>query len=351
MKQQISVLVVIILIACSTLSMGQEIMEVPKPKLSDAYSDVRKRAEEIKGQNRSEAITLLRNALSTTTSPYERFGIIFFELSFLLAEAGQYQDCFAMLKEGQEEGLFFPLMTTPRKWPEYYDSLTAQNGFSSFIERNDSLRAEAQIDARFEYMVQLPAGYRAGRQYPLLLVMHGGFGSHIELSTEWHSPRLDSEYVVAFVQGTEFRGSFLRSYQPADIANVAEAYHQIVQKYGIDTSRVVLGGISAGGAVAIAMVLRGQIPATGLLLAAPVKPQSLDEQQQKLEDVAKTGVRAALLCGENDRMIKTQKAMSVMFDQHNIPNRLIVASGIGHEYPRDFPKEIDLSLEFIFARE
>jgi hypothetical protein len=350
-KQQMSVFVAIILVTYSTLLMGQDIIELPKPKISNTYSDVMKKVEEIKGRNRSEAINLLKKALSKEKSPYERYSIIFSELSFLYAEGGQYQECLKVLKEGQDEGLFFPLMKTPRTWPEYYDSLAAQSGFSSFIERNNQLKEEALKSAKLEYLVQLPTGYEAGKRYPLLMVMHGGIGSHIGSSTEWHSPKLDSEYVVACVQGSAILGSFLCSYQQSDIANIAVAYRQVVQKYSIDTSRVILGGVSAGGAIAIGLVMRGHIPATGWLLAVPVKPQSLDELQPKLDEIAKTGMRAAFLCGEHDDMIKIQKEMGVTFDKHNIPNRFIVASGIGHEYSKDFPKEIDLSLEFISKRE
>lgn len=351
MKQPTSVFISIIIIAWSTLLMGQDIIELPKPKISNTYLNILKKVAEIKSQNRGEAVSLLKKALVKEKGRYERFGIIFSELSFLYAEGGEYQECLKVLKEGHDEGLFFPLMKTPRTWPEYYDSLAAQSGFSAFIEKNDLLKEEALKSSKLEYLVQLPAGYKAGKQYPLLMVLHGGIGSHIGLTIDWHSPRLDSEYVVVCVQGSSARGSFVHSYQQSDIANIAVAYHQVAKKYGIDTSRVILGGVSAGGAIAIAQVLRGQISPAGLLLVVPVKPQSLDEQQMKLDDAAKIGMRAAFLCGENDEMIKVQKEISLIFDKHNIPNRFIVASGIGHEYPKDFPMEIDRSLEFISKRE
>ena len=271
---------------------------------------------------------------------------MFLELSFLYAENDQYQDCYDILKRGQNEGLFYPLRVGERKWPEYLQVLESLDSFTAFLEKNDQLLQEAQAGAQFEYIVQLPAGYQKDRKYPLLIALHGGFGNHIESIKNWNSPKLDSEFVVAALQGTEFRGSFLRSYQLEDKARIAEAYRQVTQKYSIDTSRVIIAGPSAGGAWSIVLAQDKLIPAAGLILAFPVKPQSLDEQ--KLDSVASSGIRAAFLCGEKDWAIKQQKELGVIFDRHNIPNRFIVASGIGHDFPPDFSKEIDRSLEFIF---
>ena len=91
------------------------------------------------------------------------------------------------------------------------------------------------------------------------------------------------------------------------------------------------------------------IPAVGLILAFPVKPQNLEEQ--KLLNAVNSGIRAVFLCGEKDRAIKQQKEMGYIFDKNNIANRFVVFSGISHEYSKDFSKEIDLSLDYIIKRE
>lgn len=349
MKRLSFVVMAVMLIGVVSPVFGQDVTEVEKPAPSSVYLDVKQKVDIIRNQDRAQAIAALTEALPGIKDPYERFDIIFWELSFLYAESGQYEKCYDILKTGQNEGLFYPLQAGERKFPEYVDSLAGMSGFDAFLARNDQLKQEAQKSARFEYIVQLPAGYQKDKKYPLLVALFGGFGSHIKSTEVWRSPKLESEFVVLSLQGSEFRGSFLHSFTKDDMARIVEAYRRVTETYGIDSSRVIIAGPSAGGARAIVLAQDRLIPVAGLILAFPMRPQSLDEQ--KLDTIAKSGIRAAFLCGELDRGIKQQKEMGVIFDKHSIPNRFIIASGIGHEFPPDFSKQLDLSLAFIFSKE
>jgi len=328
---------------------GQNVVEIKNPTASDKYFEVKKAIEPLGDQDLDRKIGLLSSALSAIDDPYERFDIIFEDLSFLYAKEGRYRECFDILKLGQDEGLFYPLMAGDRKWPEYISVLDSMNGFKELLDKNDQLRDTARQNAQFEYIVKIPPGYQDDKKYPLLMVLHGGFGNHIESIKSWSSPGLDSQFVVAALQGTDFRGSYLRRFEPEDRARMVETYRRVIGDYSIDTSRVVLAGPSAGGAWSIMLAMDGQIPAVGLILAFPVRPRSFEEP--KLDTLAATGIRAAFLCGENDWAIKQQKEMGVLFDKHNIPNRFIVASGEGHNFPEDFSAEIDRSLKFIFQKQ
>ena len=130
---------------------------------------------------------------------------------------------------------------------------------------------------------------------------------------------------------------------------IKETYKQIKQKYPIDTTRIIIGGPSAGGMRAATCAFEQIIPVSGLLLAFPVKPHDLDTA--KVLNAAKSGLKAVILTGEKDRtFLKGQKEMAVTFDKFGLENRFVVFPFIGHEYPKDFSNQIDISLNYIWNK-
>ena len=144
-----------------------------------------------------------------------------------------------------------------------------------------------------------------------------------------------------------FQQSFLRSYSRDNADQFVIAYNQIINKYSVDTTRVLLGAQSAGAYHSFMLMLNEMIPVKGMILAFPGTPQ-LDLEKSK--KAGERGVRISMLAGEYDpRVIKT-KEMAVNMDKQGLQNRLIISSEKGHEFPDNFPKQIDLSLDYIFRK-
>ena len=346
MSKRLYLLFTFLFVGNLSLLYAQHVVEVQKPDLSETYLTVTEKAARIKGQNPEESIRLLNEAMSQIDGDYERFQITFFHLFFIYSGMGRFQEALDVLIEGQKEGFFYPITTGERKYPSFVDVFKGFEGFDGFLEQNDRLKDEAQKDANFEYIVQVPDDYNEGKTYPLLLVLTGGWGSHIGLTEDWHSAKLQSDYVVAYLQGIRYRGSFLRSYNRENLDNVLEAYKQIVEKYAVDTSRVVLGGQSAGGRRALTLALDELLPATGLLLAFPVVPRDADFE--KIDKAVERNVRTVFITGEKDRRFEQQKESAALFDKQGLPVRFVAYPEKGHEFPDDFPKQIDHGLDFIF---
>lgn len=129
---------------------------------------------------------------------------------------------------------------------------------------------------------------------------------------------------------------------------VKQTYQQIKRKYAVDPNRVMVGGASAGGIIATTIAQNATIPVSGAILAFPGPPPGLTEA--KLRQATERGMRVALLTGELDGAIKIQKDLGVLFDKAGLPNRFVVFPGIGHQFPKDFPAQIDISLEFIWNK-
>lgn len=201
---------------------------------------------------------------------------------------------------------------------------------------NNLLVKETDSKSKAEYYIQKPDNYDEKVRYPLMMVFHGGIGNIQDMQNFWNSSKLRKEYLVAFVQGKEFKCSYNRSFGSNAISDMKNIYKKITEDYLIDTNKVILSGPSAGGMFSIDLAINNHITAQGLVLAFPVKPE--DFNANKILDAGIKGLRISMICGENDWAIKSQKEMSVIFDKLGVPNRLIVIPALGHEFPKDFFK-------------
>nr|WP_319776232.1 hypothetical protein [uncultured Sphaerochaeta sp.] len=328
--------------------LSQKVIETDYQEVSQNYLNI---IDEIKNADESVKVTFLEKAekeiMPLLTSKYERFSIYQWWLVFEYAGLKMYEKTFQILKSAQKEGIYFPFKVGERAWPGFISELEKIYEFDQWLALNDSLIEADQKDRKAEYIVKLPNAYHAEKKYPLIIIFTGGFGSSMALAENWKSEKLNDEFVVAYFQGNICRGSYLRSFGTDTAELTKELMQQVCDKYSVDTTKIVLAGQSAGGYRSVVLTLDEEIPAVGMLLAFPVKPSQLDEE--KIKKAAERGIKAAMICGENDeRYIKGQKEMGYLFDKNGLPNRFVVIPETGHGYPKDFARQIDLSLKFLF---
>ena len=335
-----------LIISNSVLFAQPSVVEIKKPEISDNYLDISKNIDAIIAENPTKALELLNNALDETDSQYERFNLIFWGLSFAYAEQGDYKNCLDILLKGQDEGLYYPIWTGQRLFPSYAEKLQELDNYETFIKKNEELKLQDQSESVPEYIIELPENYSVQKSYPLFISFTGGFGSHIGLSENWHSSKLKQEFIVAHFQGSVCQGSFLKSYGRNNLSQLADMYNQIIKDYPVDTTQIILGAQSAGTYFTLKLAIDGLIPVKGISLAFPHIPRNLDFLNYQV--LADKDVRISIMGGEFDfRRIVGTKEMSVNFDKNGIKNRLIIFSEKGHEFPDDFPHQLDLSIDFI----
>lgn len=331
-------------------SYSQDVIEILYKPLSKDFVALADSLVEIDKSDDNRSIELCLNALERYSDPYVRYDLIFWELSFHYANQNQFDKCFEILKTGQNEGLYYFFRDNGSVFPPYLKELKNNNQYQLFIERNNFLKDSAKNLTKTEYMIQLPDNYDKTEKYGLFIVMHGGVGSIQDMQYYYNSPKLQHSYIIAFFQGSLNVGSFMRRFSRDHWQErIKKGYEQITQSYPIDTNNIILAGPSAGGYCSIILGLKNIIPATGLLLSFAVIPNDLDSTVYI--NSAKSGMKIAVLCGENDWGIKQQKEFGNKLDKYGIPNRFVVFPEKGHEFPDNWPYHLDTSIEFILKKE
>lgn len=345
MKKLKLILILTIITFSNNITFSQEVNKLAFKPLDKEFIELTTNLDQIESDDH-KSIALALKGLKKFDEASFRYNLIFWKLSFHYASLEQYDKCFEILKKGQDEGLFYYLGTAEQEYPPFRKELKKLEGYESFIIKNKELKETANKIKTTEFMVQTPKNYDQNKQYPLMLIMHGGIGSIPDLQYNYQSEKLQAEFIVAYTHGGKFFGSSSRAYDRESWKNnIKNIYQQITSNYSVDTTKVILAGPSAGGYRSLVLGLNNEIPAKGLLLSFAVNPSVWDSTLYIKS--AERGLKIALLCGENDWAIKTQKKLGYWFDKYKINNRFVVFPETGHEFPKKWPYYLDTSLDFI----
>lgn len=291
-------------------------------------------------ENHDQAIALLEAHRHRYDGGYPDFTIHYY-LGLLHAETGALETSLATLHAGMDRGYFYAF------FPWFLEKIQGTEGADAFLQRNDRLRQAARDTARVRFEVQLPEGFDPDEAYPLLLFLHGNNSSLDGAKAEWDGVHLDKPFIVAFLQSSSPASSFAYSWPDAERSrqDVQEAYEQLQSRHTIDEDTVLLAGFSAGGRVAIDVLLQQRLPAAGFIAFSPPKAEAFSDAL--ITRAMKAGKRGALITGEDDYLLPQQVEMAHRLIDHGFPLRLVVQTGQGHGYPKDFAPQLDQSINHV----
>ena len=114
------------------------------------------------------------------------------------------------------------------------------------------------------------------------MIFHGENGSIESAKTYWKSKMLHKKFLRAYVQSSEVDSStgftwYKRIRKGRE--EIKECYQEIVAQYSVDTEKVLIGGFSVGGSMAIDVIFNCIIPTVGFIRGCPGKPESLTREQ------------------------------------------------------------------------
>jgi predicted esterase len=298
--------------------------------------------------NRLETEKSYDQALKLVGSVKNQFPDRQFEISqefiYLYTKTEQFEKCFEIWEEGHRKGYFYFINT---RMPRYAPFLEFER-FTAIVEADAKLREEALAKSRTIYEVETPVGYSKENNYPLLIVLHGG-GSSIERARKkWKSEKLGQEYILAFVQSYlhyDYKTFGWRSYDPRAREDLKRCYDEIIKAYSVDTSMLVIGGISAGGTAAFDIAFNQILPVRGLIGICTGKPDEFDSTRVRASKTA--GLKVIIMGGEKDYYLPHQEEMVAVFKAVGLSYRFDVIAGMGHEYPQDFSSRLDSALKFV----
>ena len=309
-----------------------------------SYAEMRAYLGELFQQNKyAEAAAMLERVLDRFP---DNVRANTFNLAAARALMGQPDKAIDALEDGLRRGAFYsrwdfdgaamaPLKQHPR--------------FAAFFQANLDRIAEADKKAVMKLEVATPAGYDPARRYPLFVALHGGGENVAMLKPNWVSPRLQAEFIVAYVQSSQVTDptGFHWQDEARTRRDLQAAYAEVVARYPVDPDRVIVGGFSSGGFASLVTAFHQTLPARGFVALCPEVPATVTDADIKA--AVTRGLRGSLLTTELDRRVQAQREFADRWKKLGLDGEFAVTPNIGHWFPKDFGQQLDRAIERILA--
>ena len=263
----------------------------------------------------------------------------------LLARMSNVEEAERVLAEAVEHGGWWSVEML--RGDDDLGPLQGRPGFEEVVEVCDQRQREANLTSRPQLVVVEPSR-RATTT--LLVALHGRAENAQETAERWLPARAHA--IVAAPQSSQAVGAGSYAWDDLELGGleVADAYRQIAGARPIE--RVVLGGFSQGGVLALAEALAGsRVPADGFVVVAPsigrVGLPDVLALRAFLPDAVARGIRGAIVSGDRD--IRGEDAGMFARDAEwaGLPLHHDVVDDVGHEFPPDFGERLLVGLDFV----
>lgn len=232
-----------------------------------------------------------------------------------------------------------------------------------FLMRDSDLKSLQELAEFQEVLDQCRAIYEtASKSGKVELEVHGNpqadvtiFSLHMrgnnakDTAQFWMDQQTLEKHFFAFPKSSQASGSNSFCWDDPEIVNrdILEAYQLVKEKQMNTDSKLILGGGSQGGKVALELFLQGIIPeASGFILVVP-SVTNLESIESLLKQYKRNNVRSCIITGDQDYCYTNILALMPMLEAHSIDCKLIVKEGMGHFYPDDFADLVKEAVEFI----
>lgn len=281
---------------------------------------------------------------------FQEFQVQFFDLH----RQGAYSEAEALLDRA---GANFPERGgTLANWRICDDpdlaSLQGRPEFERLLSRSMQLQAEAEEISRPELLTFMPFQDETpmrGIATPLLLALHGRNGNARDFAPFWQG-MADQGWIVAVAQSSQMLGDLVYGWE-----NWERAVHEILdhfaglsERFTLDTRRLILGGFSQGGGLAIWLALTQALPVKGFIGVAPYVPD-IALLAEKVKSDSLNSLRGYLITGRRDQGQAMFAQIETLLQDLHLPYQREDHSDLGHEFPPDFKARLPQILAYLCA--
>jgi predicted esterase len=258
----------------------------------------------------------------------------------ILSLLGRHDDALTRFDEALQRGVWFSEQMLRRD--DDLASLQGQAQFEALVARSLSYQRGAQAASTPALMTFVPRA-TATSPLPLLLALHGNNNSAAGQAAYWQPPARDG-WVVAVAQSSQVTvdpKKFIWDDEAQSEAELLAHLASLQRAYDIDPARIVMGGFSMGGRLALKLGLTGALPVTGIVALGAYLQRLLPDLLPHLDAVRARGVKIYQLIGDQDHGCYADVVtLTERLREHQIACELRVYPGMGHDYPPDFAEAL-----------
>jgi hypothetical protein len=240
------------------------------------------------------------------------------------------------------EGLTKGAMWSPPFLEEGFQGLKDHPRFLEILELTRKRFSHNKDPDQAELLVRTPKSYSTSKKYPLLLVFHGRFDCNASNDIHWRNIIEQKEIILALLQSSQMQSGnhFVWDEENKAFEDLRRAFAILVRKYPIDTSKIVLAGVSQGSELALVALFSGFVAATNFISVIPAfggfSYQLTDED--------------SLQVGEQDPRFSRTKTFFELLRENGVECQLFSYPELGHQIPNDFDQVLIKAVDFVLKK-
>lgn len=285
----------------------------------------------------SESIEILLANRSNYPADTEQHLITYY-LGLLYLEIDDYEKCFEVFNNGFDRFFFFSF------WPSHLSKIEQHPDGKQIIDRNHTNKTIYQKEASVSYEVILPENYNSKIAYPLLYFLHGNNSNLKHLKRKFQNIKLFEDVILVLAQSSYARSNYSFDWIDSSSSknSLLKMHTKVLKNHYIDSTKIIVGGFSNGGRMAIDVFINKIIPTLGFIAFNPSNITITSNTINK--------GKGAIITGETDYMLAKQITMVNTLYDLSFPLRLVVLPDHGHDYPETFAQELNKSIGFILKK-
>ncbi|MDQ3043705.1 MAG: hypothetical protein M3R06_00950 [Chloroflexota bacterium] len=309
---------------------------------------------------RAEIIRLHRSgehnrALALATHEGDRFpewgGRVAFWRACLATRLGDIALAVAVLDEALARGYWFPQHFL--REDEDLRPLQGLPAFASIMANSRERQAVMEAEAKPDLLIREPT-HEASRATSFLLALHGSNQNARDAAAVWR-PALSLGLLLALPESgqpsSDARDTRRRVWTDREQAVLEVQMHwgTVSQRYALDPERSVIGGFSAGGHLALWLILAAMIPVRRFFVVAPsLPPGMLAELIALAEQGAARATRGFIVVGEQDRWSHAgSHTLAASLRGGGAACEVETHPALGHDFPPTFASSLKRGLTFL----
>lgn len=226
--------------------------------------------------------------------------------------------------------------------------LQGQPAFERLAAISEERFEAAAARARPELLVVVPEG--GHEPHPLLLAMHGN-NSNVAQTRSFWAPAAARGWLVALPQSSQLsrNDAYVWTDRERAIPEVRRHGGALLAQYPIDPARVIVGGFSAGGGLALWLALSGEVAARGFVAFGPWLPD-MPGVEALIDAYDGRDLRGYIVVGEqDDECLPMARQAVALLRARGIPCELTILPGLAHTYPPDAERHLERGLRFVMG--
>ncbi len=235
-------------------------------------------------------------------------------------------------------------------WPEEMlrndPDLTGLQGtpaFEELVEICEERATQARATSRPQLFIRVPQTLNA--PVPMLVALHGRNSSAMEIMPHWE-PLLEQGWIIAAPTSSQILGPNAYGWENVEIARMEIETHlaSLQRDYPVDAQKILYGGFSQGGGLAIWLALQGRQPTAKFLAIAPF---FADVEQITVPDQYQA--RGYIIYGDTDDGLAHIQAILERLRNLSVEYITEEVVGLGHEFPPQFALSLERAMNFLFS--